>query len=219
MRDLLGNIKSINQNCKNISILFSGGRDSLVMLDLFVKYAVRSFSDVIFMYFCKGLEFEERILRYYEKRFLVKIIRIAHPDVQFMKRSRTKQKRISISDLEKYIRQEFKSDYIAYGFRKDESLQRRGQLAHLDGGVDYKYKKVFPVAEWSAKHMNGWIRKEKLLLPPEYKYGFRDINSFKGESIEYIYNNYPEDYQRIIKSYPDMQGELMRYRIQNDFSG
>lgn len=191
-----------------MAVLYSTGRDSSVMLDLFATYAPKSIGRVIFLYFCPNLSFEERILTYQERRYGIKIERRPHPDTYYMINRRVKKKKVRISDFEKLLRDEG-SDWIAYGHRKDESLQRRGQLTMAPNGIDWKYRKLFPLSEWSEKHCVAWVKQRRIILPPEYKNGFRDLNSYKGDSLLYIHRNYPDDYRRIAEMYPDVEGELM----------
>ena len=77
-------------------------------------------------------------------------------------------------------------------------------------GIDAKYRKVFPIAEWAERHTRAYVARQKLVLAPEYRHGFRDLNTFKGKSLVYIHNNYPADYRRIVEMYPDVAGELLR---------
>jgi len=209
---LLESINEISQSCRNAAVMFSCGRDSIVMIDLFHAFAPDSIGKVFFMYYCPGLAFEEKILTYYEKRYGHEIERIAHPDCAYLVNNRVKTRKLRISDVEKMLRSDFESDWIAWGYRKAESLERRGQLALAPQGIDWKYRKLFPIAEWSRRHVEAWVRDRRLLIPPEYRHGFRDINTFKGESLLYIFRNYPDDYARIVAMYPDVEGELMRAR-------
>ncbi len=211
MKRLIANILEIERECENVAVMFSCGRDSICMLDLFMKHARSSVGSVIFMYYCPGLSYEEKILRYYENRYKITIHRIAHPDIAAMVNSRVpKGRRLRVADAEKLIRADFEALWTAWGYRKDESLQRRGQLTLTEYGIDWKYRKVFPLAEWTAPHIRRYAISGKLLLPVEYQNNMRDLNTFKGDSLLYIHNNYPEDYERIVAMYPDTAGELMR---------
>lgn len=209
MIDLYDSITNISR-VKNIGIMFSCGRDSIVMIDLFMKYAKKSVSKIVFMYYCPDMSFDEKILQYYEKRYSIKIERIPHFDVSYMLNDNKKHKKLKMSDSEKLIKKEYELLYLAFGYRKDESLQRRGMLSNLPYNIDAKYKRIYPLADWSKKHVEKYVKSKKLVLPAEYAYGYRDINTFKGSSILYIYNNYPDDYKKIIKMFPDVEGELMR---------
>ncbi len=194
-------------------LLFSTGKDSTVMLDLMMSYMPNQVT-VVFLYFVKGLSFKDRLLRYYEKRFMITIHQHPHPDVAAMQRLNSLQpvKRTTNAHLEAYLRDQYDIPWLAYAYRKSESLERRGMLAHLDNGIDWKYKKLYPIGEWSEKGVIRHIKAKRLPLPEEYSFGFRDINSFKGEPLLWIYRNHREDYERIIEQYPMVEAEMLKMR-------
>jgi len=153
MKRLYNSIFQIAETCVDVACMFSCGRDSTVMLDLFMQYAPNTIKHVIFLYFCPELSYEEKILRYYEDRYRINIIRRAHPDVGYLLNYRDKKHKVTMGQFEKAIRAEGYS-WIAYAYRKDESLQRRGQLSLAPNGIDAKYRKLFPIAEWAQRHVN-----------------------------------------------------------------
>ena len=102
-------------------------------------------------------------------------------------------------------------DRLNIGRSHVESNWKLSSVNFVTSGLfDWKYRKLYPLAEWSEKHLEGYLKRHKLILPIEYRYKFRDLNTFKGAPLLYIYNNYPDDYQKIIDLFPDVQGELMR---------
>jgi phosphoadenosine phosphosulfate reductase len=166
----------------------------------------------VFLYFVKGLSFQEKVIQYYERRYKIKINRFPHNDVKFIM-ERDKKRKIGQADMENFLRDKFDISFIIYGYRKDESLQRRGMMAHLDHGIDWKYKKIYPLAEWREPHIRKYVKQKRLVLPDSYRMGYRDINSLKGDALMYIYNNFPEDYRKIITLYPHIEAE--RIRVEN----
>ena len=101
-----------------------------------------------------------------------------------------KMKKLKQGDIESFIRNKFNIKWLAYGYRKTDSLERRGILKNVINGIDEKYNKLYPITDWSAKDVMKYIKNEKLLLPIDYNYGFRDINIFKGRSLVWLYNNF-----------------------------
>jgi len=60
-----------------IVVMFSTGKDSVVMSDLLVKH-YKGRMEFVFMYFVPGLEIKQRIIDHYEKRWGVKIHQMPH---------------------------------------------------------------------------------------------------------------------------------------------
>lgn len=185
-------------------IYFSTGRDSAVMLDLFFKHYHGKIK-VIFFYFYKALPSREAFLKRIENRYGISIKR--RPIVDLLRKT---DKRITWRMVDDSLRAEFGIDWIARGYRRDESLQRRGMLKYCVNGRDEKNKVFYPLIDWKAGHVREYAKREKLFLPIEYKYGMRDITIYKGMALLWLYNNSPEDYDAIKRQYPDIEGELIR---------
>lgn len=193
-------------------LFFSGGRDSIAMLDLFDRFLHGKYKP-IFLYMVKGLEFQERTLRLYEKKFGIEIAREVHWDVSaYLKQMGKVPKALKCSDCESNLRQKYDEPWIALGYRKDESLQRRGHLGSLSKSdyIDWQYHKLFPLADWTAADIVAYIKARKLVLPVEYQNGYRNIDQFKGRCALYIKNSYPGDWKKIIETFPLIEAEAFR---------
>ncbi len=213
MKDLLKVIKTVASEIDEAIVMFSTGKDSIVTLDLCCKFIPNI--KIVHLYFIPGLSYRERFLEYYSKRYNIKIEQYPQVDVSRILHNNTfsnSQKKIDKlkqTDIELFLRKTYNISYLAYGYRKQESLQRRGHLTSCEG-FEKKFKRFFPVADWSTNDIFNYIKKEKLPLPVEYSYGFRDINFFEGKSLIWLYNNYPEDYQKVKNMYPFIEAELLR---------
>lgn len=189
---------------KKTIVYFSTGRDSCVMLDLFAKHYAGEIT-AIFLYYYKDLPTRNRFLAQKEKQYGITIIQ--RPILDLLRR---KRKGITWRDLDDGLRDEFKTEWIARGYRKDESVSRRGQLKYCQDGKDLKTKVFYPLIDWRKAHIELYCKREKITLPEEYKYGFRDITIYKGAALIWLYNNYKEDYNKIREQYPAIEGELLR---------
>ena len=176
MKNLYSSIKHIASSINDGAIVFfSTGKDSVVMLDLIQRFFKRPEHEYIFLYMYKNLEIRETVLRHYSKKYGIEFQQYPQFDVS----SRVNGKKLKQANIEKYIRAKHNKIWIFYGYRKSESLERRGMMAHIDNGIDWKYKKLYPIADWSAKDVLYYIKQNRLVLPPDYRSGFRDINVFK----------------------------------------
>jgi len=217
--DLFQSIKAIASLDSKIIVFFSTGKDSTVMLDLFQRFLPGRYQ-AVFLYFVKGLSFQESILRHYEDRFGIKIERRPHWDIANYDRAmaNVQGRALKEKDIAAHIREETGLSWLAYGYRRDESMQRRGILTPFAPDyIDAKFRKVYPLGAWSNHHIDEYIKARKLLLPREYAFGFRNIDQFKGPAVLWIKNNYPEDWQKIIDRFPIVEAEALRQEVKNGY--
>jgi len=196
-------VKQISGILKNepIIVMFSTGKDSIVMADLLVKgYSGRK--EFVFLYFVEGLEIKQRIIEHYEERWNIRI----HQQPHFGKLSLKTGKKYKMADIEHGLRAKFDISYIAQGIRRDESIARRGMLKHLPHGIDEKYKKLYPIADFSAKDVMSYIKFNKLPLPVEYSHGWKhDFSVPDVDGLVYLKNNFPNDYKKVIAEFPHLE--------------
>jgi len=196
-------------------LLFSSGKDSIVTLDLCSKHMNGKF-DIVYMYKVKGISFREEILKYYENRFNIKIHQIPHNELmthQAKSYDKKGKKSYKMGDMEDIIRRKFNVEWLIYGYKKQDFLTRRIQL-NQTGLIDDKYKKLYPVGNWTDKEIFYYLEKNKLPLPIEYNYGFNNIDTYKGDALLFVYNNYPDDFKKIQAQYPFIGAELLRMGIE-----
>jgi phosphoadenosine phosphosulfate reductase len=181
--------------------MFSTGKDSIVTLDLMIKH-YKGPMKFVYLYFVKGLPMKEAILQHYEKRYGITIDRLPDSSHIFMKTG----KRHKLAHIEADIRFKYDISYLATGIRRDETFSRRGMLAHIEHGIDEKYKKLYPVIDFSKKDIYAYIKFHKLPLPIEYNSGKdRDLYVPSASTLLILKRNYPNDYQVIIKEFPQLE--------------
>jgi len=199
-------VKQINDILKNepIIVMFSTGKDSIVMADLLLKgYSGKK--EFVFLYFVPGLEIKQRFIEHYEKRWNVKI----HQQPHFETLSLKTGKKYKMADIERGLRAKFNISYIAQGIRRDESMARCGMLAHLPYGIDERNKKLYPIADFSAKDVMAYIKLNKLPLPVEYSHGWKhDFSVPDVDGLVYLKNNYPNDYKKVIAEFPQLEARV-----------
>lgn len=211
MKDLYKAMRHIADSVESAIVFYSTGKDATVMLDLFHRFMPGRFR-VVYLYFFKGLSIRERMIEYYSRRYGITVDQYPQFDVSALVNNASMQpmKKVKMANVEAFCREKYDISWLAYGYRKDESLERRGMLAHLDDGIEWKYRKLYPLVDWSKKDVLAYIKSQKLPLPPDYSFGFRDINTFKGDALLWLYRNYPGDYELIKAQYPLIEAELMR---------
>lgn len=153
-------------NIQSAIVLYSLGKDSTVMLDLFQKYMKGRYTPV-FLYYCENLESKNKVIRYYEKRYKIKIEQYPHFETSFLlSREGKKIKRLTMADTFKALRAKFNIEYIALGWEACESMARACMLKTFDNGIDWKYKKLCPLHIWGKKDIDRYIKKRKVDFSP-----------------------------------------------------
>ncbi|MEG0872969.1 MAG: phosphoadenosine phosphosulfate reductase family protein [Clostridia bacterium] len=213
---LIDSIKTASMITDKVLVSFSGGKDSVAVLNLCKKY----FKEVqpFFMYYVKGLSFQEKLLQYYEKVLNIKIIRIPHFELsQFMRYGTFRQYDlnipiITVKETYDYVRELTGIYWIAGGERIDDSIVRRAMIKN-SGSIDEKRGRFFPVAYWNKKEVLKYVKHNKLKVSGESEklgFSFRSLNS---KDLIKIKKFYPNDYKKIKEWFPFAeasvkQGEL-----------
>ena len=207
-------IKTQAKVTDSVIVAFSGGKESIVTLDLCFRY----FKNVkpFFMYICPDLSFQERTLEWYEKRYQTEIIRVPHMDVSeffhygsFRKPDYTFPI-VSINDIYKWVRLETDTWWIAAGERIDDSIVRRAMMKK-SGSIDVQRGRFYPVSAWKKREIMDYIKFHNLYLSIDSrKLGF-SFCSLWGKELSMLKQYFPDDYQKILRLYPFAAAGVKRF--------
>jgi phosphoadenosine phosphosulfate reductase len=189
----------------SVIVAFSGGKDSIVTLDLCFKY----FKNVqpFFMYLVPNLEFQESMLQWYEKKYNTEIIRIPHFELsEFLKYGSFAPPDfdvnvVGINDTYEYLRQRTGIDWIAAGERCADSIVRNAMIKK-SGSIDYKRGRFYPLAYWKKQEVMQYIKYKKLYLSPEQKKIGFSFRSLAGKELATVKELYPNDFEKILQLFP-----------------
>jgi sulfate adenylyltransferase subunit 2 len=133
-------------------------------------------------------------------------------DVQ-LKLGTHKHKQFNLSKTADLVCEKYGFEYCFFGFKKSDGLSRRLMLNTYEGScINRTTKKVYPLANWKNKDVLAYIKTKKLLTP--VKYGDLrscDVNPKDGEYLSWCKNNYPNDLQKILKTFPLSGAYLFEY--------
>lgn len=207
-------IKTQARVTDSVIVGFSGGKDSIVTLDLCFKYFKRVVP--FFMYLVPNLEFQEQMLRRYEDKYNTEIIRLPHFEVsEFLKYGSFTQMNwsidvVGINDTYEYLRQRTGIHWIAAGERCADSIVRNAMIKK-SGSIDYKRGRFYPLAYWKKQEVLEYIKFKKLYLSPEQKQIGFSFRSLAGCELSIIKQMFPADYEKILKVYPFAGAAVERY--------
>jgi len=184
----------------SVLVGFSGGKDSVVTLDLCMKY----FKNVVpyFMYLVKGLEFQEKTIRYYENKYDVEMLRVPHFMLSdFLRYGSFRMPDLDVPiiktvDLYNYMRNETGIYWICAGERISDSIVRRAMIKN-SGTIDSKRGRIYPVAQWNKSNIMSYLKINKLPLSLENKTLGFSFRSLMGEDMIKIKECFPDDFEKI----------------------
>ena len=189
----------------SVIVGFSGGKDSIVTLDLCFRYFKRVVP--FFMYLVPGLSFQENMLKRYEDRYGTEIIRLPHFECsEFLKYGSFTMADwnvdiVGINDTYAYLRDLTGIYWIAAGERCADSIVRNAMIKK-SGSIDYKRGRFYPLAYWKKNEVLQYIKQKKLYLSKEQKEIGFSFRSLAGNELAVIKQLYPADYEKILRVYP-----------------
>lgn len=204
--------------CVSDSVLvgFSGGKDSIVTLDLCFRY----FKRVIpyFMYLVPGLSFQEAQIHWYEQKYGVEVIRVPHPMLSSWLRWGTFRKahydwpEISFGEINHYLRLNTGVYWIAAGEKIADSIVRRAMMKN-SGSIDVKRGRFYPLAHFRKADVLAYIRHHRLKITPEYKLLGWSFRGLDPQDMVKIREFFPDDFERIKRFFPFVEAGCVKQAI------
>jgi phosphoadenosine phosphosulfate reductase len=211
---LFDNVKTASRITDSVIVLFSGGKDSVITLNLCCRY----FKRVVpyFMYIVPGLSFHNAMHRWVKTRYGLDVKSVPHFMISEWLRYGTLRHPdlevpiIKTADLYNYIRHESGVYWIAAGERINDSIVRRAMIKN-SGTIDDKRGRFYPVAMWSKKDVVRYIKNKKLKVSPESKSLGHSFRSLMPEEMFLVRKHYPDDYKKIQQWFPYVDASLKQY--------
>lgn len=193
----------------------SGGKDSVAALDVCRRAGIETVG--YFMYIVKGLSYQDEYIDYLSERYHTPIFRYPHPDrVMLLREGRyclaqDHLPKLEFRDIWEAARRDTKTEWIVTGEKKRDSLERRAQLVSW-GNIQPARHRGFPLAEWSNKDVYEYLTKHNVPLSPEYQIMGHSVNGFlSGETLEWMHDHFPDDYQKVLRDFPLAESSRIRH--------
>jgi len=192
---------------RRIAVSFSGGKDSLVTLDLCRK----AFQEVIcfFMYFIPGLEHIEKQLAYARERWHVEIIQYPHPNLtdnliggiycpNYYKLDDLMP--FKIADIYRLVKKETGATLIATGSKRSDYYMR----------MAVQVKDTFlPLKDWNKFDVMAYLQRAKIPLPQSSGKATTGVG-LATPSLLWLHDTYPEDFKKLLTFFPYAEAAVWR---------
>nr|DAR56033.1 MAG TPA: phosphoadenosine-phosphosulfate reductase [Caudoviricetes sp.] len=216
---LFETVKTASRISNKCIVCFSGGKDSIVTLDLCARYFKHI--HVVFMYSVPGLSFQEANLRWYEARYGIEIERIPHFMIsEWMRYGLFRKGDYSVPivkplDVYQYLRLSSDMWWIAAGERIADSIVRRAMIKN-SGSIDDKRGRIYPVAHWNKAEVMRYIQHHKLKLSPESTVLGHSFRSLEPSEMALLKKHYPRDYAKVAEWYPFIEAAVRNYELNHE---
>jgi len=226
LSDSLNMIRSTKT--EKIIIALSGGKDSILTLDLCAQVFPPENIECFFMYFVKHLDCIDRVLNYLVDRYKVKLHYVPHFLLaNFYKHGVYRPKVISlmdtadtrIQDIKTYIRDLTGIEWMAFGLKKCDGIHRALQLKGHE--VDFKMKTVYPIANWKHYEVVNYLKMIKMIELPVFTTKKNKLKAMTEaaptlESALCLKQLYPSDYQKMLEKFPFLEAAVKREEFKEE---
>jgi sulfate adenylyltransferase subunit 2 len=198
----LDTLKSAAAADDAVVVFYSGGKDSLCVMDL----CTRAFKRVVgvFMYLVPGLACVEKQLDFARQKWGVPILQYPHwvlakclADGMYCNNpSVVDDLELSLGDIYAAVRQDTGFKLIAHGAKKSDSLWRRRSL------TTHHYENViYPIVEWNKFDVMGYLKSHDIPLPDSSAGNATGID-LSTLSLLWLHDHHPQDFQALCKVFP-----------------
>lgn len=196
-------------------VAVSGGKDATACLQLYRSHNPTGKIVGMFWYLVEGLEFQERYLRYLERRFEFRIMRLPHFfNAEYLRTAAyappVDAPQVSQSDIVAHARLETGLDWLILGEKKCDNPPRLWMLRKCKGWNE-RERKAYPVANWTHGQVFSYLKSHGVALPPEYRFGLdTSFGGFVGAELKAIKERYPSDWKKIERRFPFIEAAIFR---------
>jgi 3'-phosphoadenosine 5'-phosphosulfate sulfotransferase (PAPS reductase)/FAD synthetase len=195
---------------EGILVSYSGGKDSLCVMDLCVRRFKRV--EAFFMYLIPGLECMENLMGQCEARWGVKPRQYPHPLLPAALKGGSYCQphfgadalpELKMFEVYQIALAEAKMDLIATGAKKADSIWRKKQIATW--GKDM----LMPLVDWSKHDVIAYLQMRGIPLPQNSGKNTSGIDLTIRDLIA-LHDNFPADFDKLAEVFPYVWAAVKR---------
>lgn len=203
---------------EGVLVSYSGGKDSLATLDLTVAHYGRGQVEAFFMYWVPNMDYSRVICDYATERWGVPVTQVPHWALSgFLREGAFCPERpdcplIKVVDVEAAVRARTGKFWIGFGYRKQESIERRAMLtADWPGGINRQRGGFAPIADWTTRDVRAYIRRQRIAIPSEVLASRQFGITLAPVEMDWLRRNFPKDYERVLEVFPYARAQAARH--------
>lgn len=191
-----------------IGVAMSFGKDSLTVMDLCCGLFGRV--EAFYLFRVRNLAIVDEWSEQVQERFGVVVRQYPHFDLARCYRHSVlqphwaetrKMYRVKMTDIERQFRSDVVIEWIAYGWRRNDSFSR-AMIMRKTGGYDPKSRRVFPLRSWRRADVFEYLKARCIALPESLGRKDQGGLDFHPAALRYLHETHPEDYERVLRDFP-----------------
>ena len=217
-------ITAVRERSDSVIVFCSLGKDSLVTLDLVYPKFERIVC--VFMYFVPHLEHIENWVNWVKTRYpKVEFMQVPHWNLSYILRGglycvpNPKVKLIELADVVKAVRLKTGIDIALLGMKKADGMNRRLMLKGYEGESYIHNGCAYPLADWTQKDVLAYMKQARLPEPIRYSLKASSGTGFNIECFLWLRENYPQDLQKIYKTFPMSERIIYEHEYKENNKG
>ena len=202
---------------RRVLVGFSGGKDSLAVLDLCSKF----FPEVVgfFKYTVPGLEVCEKQMRWAKERYGVEVAQFPTINTMLALQNGDWCDATDLGLEDDYpLKASFKhaqnltsTQLIATGMKDADGLKRRQFFANIrDGGDTFWHDVIHPLKDWRKKDVLDYLKVNKIPIPDSEPGAVTSGVGLDHGSLCWLHDRHPEDFKRLLKWFPYAEAAIKR---------
>lgn len=196
-----------------VLVSYSGGKDSLAVMDLCARSGkrVRGF----ILAFLPGLDHTAHWIEYAKSRWGVEVREYQDPKaIQWLRMGRFRSEPLDVPaittrDIEEMAREDAGIEWIGYGHKAADCIDRRLMLKTWPNGISEKWRKFAPLFDWRQNDVLAYLSRNRIEIPTAGASIMSGIG-LSPRSLAWMRESWPDDYKRILKVFPHASGQADR---------
>lgn len=214
----INSVKTLSEKTERVILFHSGaGKDSIALLHMMSPF----FMEIVcvFMYTVKDLQHINRYILWAERKYPnCKFVQTPHYAYYNNKKygvngtETIEYSEWNLAKISDKIQVDTGIEHSVYGFKKNDSLNRRLMLKRYDDFQNPQGTKLYPLTDWNNKQVLAYIKKNRLIDPIQY--GLGKSQGTEVSNLPYLLwlrENEPNDLKKTIAEYPDCERILFEY--------
>jgi len=197
-------------------VAFSGGKDSLAVMDLCVTSGRQVHGFI--MAYVPGMDSTAHWIEYAKKRWTVAVREYQDPAaIKMLRRGTFRHAPMSIpaigtKDIEQDIRERTGAQWIGYGYKRCDCIDRAVMLKTWPKGIYGPWHKFAPCHDWTHFEVLSYLSRNRIEIPDAERMQMNGVG-LRADAMFSLRKYWPADYRRVLEVFPLAAAQADRHEL------